>query len=256
MLRAVLFLLALVAGPLAASAAEPTKLRMGIEGAYPPFSEKVKGGAFKGFDVDIANALCNQLKAKCTLVQRDWDGIQDALLHNEVDAIVASMSITAERKQRFAFTDKYYHTAARFVGRQGAGLKLDAADLAGKRIAVQQNTVHDRYMTRLWGNVVQIDRFKTLPLATKALAAGQVDMVLADGLALATSFVDTPGGKSFAFTGPALTDPAFFGEGIGIAVRKQDIGLKKELDGALRRIRQDGTYKALVARYFTFDIDG
>lgn len=253
MLRVVFVLLGLALG--SAQAAEPLKLRMAIEGAYPPFSEKIKGG-YKGFDVDIANALCVHIQAKCTLVQRDWDSIQDALLNNEVDAIVASMSITAERKQRFAFTEKYYHTAARFVGKQGMTLKLDPADLAGMRIAVQQNTVHDRYMTRMWSQVAQIQRFQTLPQATKALESGKVDAVLGDGLALATSFVDKPDGKGFGFTGPALTDPAFFGEGIGIAVRKQDTELKRTLDDALRKIRADGTYKALAARYFTFDIDG
>ncbi len=253
MLRVVFVLLGLAMGT--AQAAEPLKLRMAIEGAYPPFSEKVKGG-YKGFDVDIANALCTEIQAKCTLVQRDWDSIQDALLNKEVDAIVASMSITAERKQRFAFTDKYYHAAARFVGKQGMALKLDQADLAGMRIAVQKNTVHDRYMTRMWSQVAEIQRFQTLPQATKALEGGKVDAVLGDGLALASSFIDKPDGKGFGFTGPALTDPAFFGEGIGIAVRKQDAELKRTLDDALRKIRADGTYKALVARYFTFDIDG
>lgn len=253
MLRAVLFLLAFALGT--AQAAEPPKLRMAIEGAYPPFSEKVKGG-FKGFDVDMANALCAKLNAKCVLVQRDWDGIQDALLKGEVDAIVASMSITPEREQRFTFTEKYYHTAARFVARQGISLQVDTADLAGKRIAVQQNTVHDRYMTRKWGSVAQISRYQTLPQAVDALAGGKVDAVLGDGLALATSFIDKPTGKGFAFTGPALTDPSFFGKGIGIAVKKDNVALKKSLDEALERIRADGTYKALVARYFTFNIDG
>lgn len=253
MLRAILFLLAFALG--AAQAAEPAKLRMGIEGAYPPFSEKVKGG-YKGFDVDMAKALCAHMNAECTLVQRDWNVIQDALVNREIDAIVASMSITAERKQRFAFTDKYYHTAARFVGKRGLALKLDAADLSGMRIAVQKNTVHDRYMTRMWSQVAQIERFQTLPQATQALGSGKVDAVLGDGLALATSFVDKPVGKGYDFTGPALTDPSFFGEGIGIAVRKQDIVLKRALDKALQQIRTDGTYKALAARYFTFDIDG
>ena len=170
--------------------------------------------------------------------------------------MVASMSIAAERRQRFAFTDKYYHAGARLVGKQGMSLKLDPADLSGKRIAVQQNTVHDRYMTRMWSQGPQIQRFKTLPQATKALESGQVDAVLGDGLALASSFVDKPDGKGFDFTGPALTDPAFFGEGIGIAVRKQDAELKRSLDEALHALRADGTYKALVARYFTFNIDG
>lgn len=253
MLRVAFFLLALLAG--SAQAAESAKLRMAIEGAYPPFSEKIKGG-YKGFDVDIAQALCTHMKAQCTLVQRDWNVIQDALANNEVDAIVASMSVTPERRQRFAFTDKYYHTAARFVARRGLALNVDAAGLEGRRIAVQQNTVHDRYMTRMWSQVAQIMRFKTLPQATDALQAGKVDAVLGDGLALASGFVDKPVGKSFAFTGPALTDPTFFGEGIAIAVRKQDGVLKQSLDDALRQIRADGTYKMLVARYFTFDIDG
>ena len=115
--RSLIALAALACAAVTAHAQAPDwkKIRIGVEGAYPPFSEVDKDGKLKGFEIEYAQALCAEMKAECTLVQQDFDGLIPALQARKVDAIIASMSITEERKQRVAFTNKYYQTPARFV---------------------------------------------------------------------------------------------------------------------------------------------
>jgi len=109
-------------------------LRVGVEGAYPPFSWKESDGTLKGFDIEIAEAVCAELKRKCVLVEQDWDGMIPALLARKFDTIIASMSITEERKKRVDFSIKYYNTPAKFVAKKGSGLVISKAGLKGKRV--------------------------------------------------------------------------------------------------------------------------
>ncbi|MCH7932246.1 MAG: transporter substrate-binding domain-containing protein, partial [Proteobacteria bacterium] len=146
--------LALVAG--VASAKEWKKIRIGVEGAYPPFSWVEPDGTLKGFDIDITNALCKEIGAECNLVQQDWDGIIPALLARKYDAIIASMSITEERKKKVAFTDKYYNTPAKFVRRKGSGIEINKASMKGKAVGVQRATTHDNFITGEFGDAVEI----------------------------------------------------------------------------------------------------
>lgn len=245
---------ALVAGP--AQAQDWKMIRVAIEGNYPPFSERDGKNGWKGFDIDIAKALCERMKASCTFVQRDWDQIQEALLRNEVDAIVASMSITVPRKQRMDFTNRYYHTAARFVGPAGSELEISPAGLAGKRIGVQHNTVHATYVRANYAAAAEIVAFPTTPAGVAALQQGAIDLFLGDAMALQSAFLAKPAGKGFAFVGPPITEARFFGEGIGIAVRKSDQDLRWKLNRALDEIRASGVYDELSQRYFGFDIYG
>src|SRR5439155_1757933 len=135
--------LALAAG---SAAADGMTVRIATEGAYPPFNLVDKDGKLQGFDVDIANALCEHMNAKCTIVAQDWDGIIPGLLAKKYDAIIASMSITDERKKKVNFTDKYYNTRARFVGKNGAGIEITPAGLKGKRVGVQRATIHENFV--------------------------------------------------------------------------------------------------------------
>ena len=156
-----IFAAALIAAATAISSTAATaadKLRIGIEAAYPPFSAVAPDGSFVGFDIDIANALCTEMGAECTLVEQDWDGIIPALLARKFDAIIASMSITEERKKKVAFTDKYYLTPAKFARRKGSGITVDAKGLAGKTVGVQRATVHDNFITQVFGERVRIKR--------------------------------------------------------------------------------------------------
>jgi lysine-arginine-ornithine-binding protein len=231
-------------------------VRVAIEGSYPPFSEH-DGKGFKGFDVDIAKALCARMKANCQLIQRDWDEMQPALLDKEVDAVVASMSITIERKQKFDFTNRYYHTPARFVGRSvDEEIEDWEAWLRGKRVGVQQGTVQERFAKIRFAGGNPLRPFQTQADGLRALASGEIDLFLGDALSLQTGFLGRKEGRGYTFLGPSYNDARWFGEGIGIAVRKEDQGLRWKLNRALDEIRADGTYEKLSQEYFGFDIYG
>ena len=249
-------LLATTALAFAAGPASADKVKVGIEAAYPPFSAVSADGTFVGFDIDIANALCEEMGAECTLVQQDWDGIIPALLARKYDAIVASMSITEERKKKVAFSAKYYSTPAKFAQKKGAGITVDPAGLAGKTVGVQRATTHDNFITEVFGDDVEIKRYATQDEAYLDAVAGRLDLLLADSVAMADGFLSTDQGNDWEFVGPDFTDPKYFGEGAGIAVRKDDTELLARLDGALDAILRNGVYKAINDKYFNFNVYG
>jgi arginine/ornithine transport system substrate-binding protein len=244
--------LALAAG---SAAADEMNVRIATEGAYPPFNFVDKDGKLQGFDVDIANALCDHMKAKCTIVAQDWDGIIPGLLAKKYDAIIASMSITDERKKKVNFTDRYYNTPARFIGKKGAALDISAAGLKGKRIGVQRATIHENFIRAKFPDA-EVVVYDTADNANADLAAGRLDLREDDSVAL-LEFLKSDPGKDFDFVGPGFFEPReILGYGAGIAVRKEDAALLAALNKALKDIRADGTYKTINDKYFTFDVYG
>eukprot|EP00752_Nemacystus_decipiens_P000476 g476.t1 len=240
---------------LGAAQADDHMLRIGVEGAYPPFSEKTASGELVGFDIDIANALCAEMGKECTLVEQDWDGIIPALQARKYDAIIASMSITEERQKVVDFTKKYYQTPAKFAAKKGAGLTDTPEGLAGKVIGVQRGTIHDNYISDLYTDS-EIKRYGTQDEAYLDLQAGRVDAILADSIAISDGFLNTDAGADYEFFGVDHTDPKYFGEGAGIAVRKGEDALREALNAAIEAIRANGTYEQINNKYFDFDIYG
>jgi arginine/ornithine transport system substrate-binding protein len=251
-----LTVLTLVLAAATVGAKEWKVVRIGVEGAYPPFSYVTPDGQLAGFDIDIAKALVAAMGAEIKLVAQDWDGIIPALLANKYDAIIASMSITEERKKKVAFTHKYYQTPAKFVCKKGAIAEFSKEAIKGKTVGVQRATIHDRYLTDNYGNDVTIKRYGTQDEAYLDLVAGRVDMLLADSVALSDGFLKKPEGADFQFIGPDLSDPRWFGEGAGIALLKEDSDLAAKFNTAIDKIRADGTYKKIQDKYFDFDVYG
>ena len=248
-------LTALAFGPIV-SAGDWDKVRIGVEGAYPPFSFVTASGELQGFDIEIARALCDEIGAECTLVQQDWDGIIPALLARKYDAIIASMSITEERKKKVAFTNKYYSTPAKFAQAKGAGIDISAEGLKGKTVGVQRATIHDNFVTSTFGDAVDIRRYGSQDEAYLDAVAGRLDLLLADSVAMADGFLNTPDGEGWEFVGPGFTDPEFFGDGAGIAVRKNNQDLVDKLNAAIDAIRANGKYQEINDKYFEFDVYG
>ena len=235
-------------------------VRIGVEGAYPPFSYTTADGKLEGFDIDIARALGKAMGVEIKLVPQDWDGIIPALLARKYDAIIASMSITEERKKKVAFTNKYYQTPAKFVCKKGSLKEFTREQVAevtaGKKIGVQRATTHDSFISDLGGKGVVIKRYASQDEAYMDLAAGRVDMLLADSVAMSEGFLKKPEGQDYQFIGPDLTDIKYFGEGAGIACRKKDKDLVELINKAIVQIRSDGTYKKIQDKYFDFNVYG
>lgn len=239
----------------AVSAQEMVKLKIGTEGAYPPFNNVTADGKLEGFDIDIANALCTEMKATCEFVVQDWDGIIPALEAKKFDAIIASMSITAERKEKVDFTGKYYNTPpAIAVAKDSTIADISPAALAGKTIGAQGATIHQNYAEATYKE----STVKSYPTADEYkldLANGRIDAVNDDIIVLQT-WLKTPEGACCKLLGAITPDPKIHGEGAGIAIRKGDAELQGKLNAAIKAIRTNGKYKEIQDKYFDFDVFG
>lgn len=232
------------------------KLRIGTEGAYPPFNYMDKDGKVVGFDIDIANALCKEAGMVCEFKLQDWDGLIPGLMSKKFDAIVASMSITEERKQKVDFTNKYYQTPARFVAKKGTDITISKEGLKGKTVGVQRATIHENFVRDMFGDAVTVKAYATQDEADMDLVAGRLDLVIADATVMLGGFLATDAGKNYEFVGPSYIDKKWFGEGVGIAIRKGDNELRQKLNKAIDGIRANGEYQKINAKYFDFDVYG
>ncbi len=235
--------------------AQGKKIRIGVEGAYPPFSQIDPSGKLSGFDIDIANAICAELKVECVMVQQAFDGMIPALQSRKIDAVIASMSITEERRKAVEFSDKYYQTPARFVVKTGSKIDISGSGLKGKKIGVQRSTTHDKFATDTFKDA-QIVRYTKQDEVFLDMAAGRVDAALVDMIAAQTGFLKTPQGKNFEFAGPVYEEPKYFGVGAGVAMRKNDVELRNNINKAIAAMRANGTYKKIQDKYFDFDVYG
>ena len=229
------------------------KLRIATEGAYPPFNFIDPSGKLKGFDVDIANALCEVMGVDCEIIAQDWDGMIPGLLAKKFDVIVASMSITEKRKKAVNFTAPYYQAGPRFVARKGSGLIISPEGLKGKKIGVQRASTYADYLKAVYGDLISIQYYDTVENHNLDLLSGRLDAVLAQCFFMG-EWLDSPDGKDFEFFGDVILAEKYIGKGAGIAVRKQDTDLLNRIDAALRQIIEDGTHKRLSSKYFPFDI--
>jgi len=244
MKKIVLALVASVA--LIGTATAGEKIRIGTEGAYPPFNQINASGTLIGFDVDIAKALCEEMGATCKFVTSDWDGIIPGLMAKKFDAIVASMSITAERLKKVDFSERYYSNKLSFIRKKGTSFAQGA--LKGKTLAAQRATISAGYIEKKYGSDVSVKLYDTQENAFLDLESGRIDVMVVD-FGVGYTWLNTDAGKNFEFFGKA----ADIDDKIGIAVRKGS-GLDAKLSAAIKAIRANGVYAKINAKYFPFDI--
>jgi len=236
---------------------EAKPVRIGIEAAYPPFAMKTPEGTITGFDYDIGNALCAEMQAKCVWIEQEFDGLIPALKVRKFDAVLSSLAITPERLKSVDFTNKYYATPARLAMKAGTVLNDPLVDLKGKKIGVQRASIYDRYATAVFAPAgAEVVRYGSQNEIFLDLTAGRVDATLADVVNIDDGFLKTDAGKGFALVGPDYTEAKYFGDGVGIAVRKGDTAMAERFNKAIAAIRANGKYQEVQDKYFQFNVYG
>jgi lysine-arginine-ornithine-binding protein len=228
-------------------------IRIGVEGNYPPFSQVAPDGTLSGFDIDIANALCAKMEVTCEMVQQEWDGMIPALNAQKFDMIVASMSITDKRKEVVDFSDPYYDVPSRFIAKDGAFTGYTPEELKGKTIIVLRNSPRADYIAATYpeSRTLLVDKETAVYLE---LGAGRGDIAFGSSVVSSEAFLKQPEGEGFAQVGEPMFLTAGTDGGVGIAMRKDEPELRARVNEALAALMADGTYDALAAGYFDFDV--
>jgi len=247
------------APPASSSAADPAEpqqiprrvaIRFLTDSDYPPFNYYDEDNVLTGFNVDVARAVCLELAAACDIQVRPWSELLPALRRGETDAVIASHAVSANALRIVDFTDRYYHTPARFAGKRSAG-RLDATPegFEGKKIAVTKGTAHEAYL-RTFFRDSSIRAYESHELARDALISGAADLLFDDGIGLAFWLNGTASKACCEFKGGPFGEPKYFGDGVAVAVNREDQQLKLLINSALKRLRENGRYEELVLRYF------
>jgi polar amino acid transport system substrate-binding protein len=246
------FLFAVAAISLMASAAPAmADIKFGVAAEpYPPYTSKDASGKWVGWEIDLMNALCEQMKEKCELVEVAWDGIIPALTSKQIDVIWSSMSITEERKKTIDFSDWYYDTPSVLIGPKNGDKDISPEHLKGKTIGVQVSTTHERYAQKYFGGAgAEIKTYSTQDEANNDLAAGRLDYVQADSTALDAFLKSGQGSECCELKSTVPEDDAIFGPGVGAGVRKEDTALKDKINAALAELVKQGKLTEITKNY-------
>ena len=248
------------------------QIKIGTEGAYPPWNSKDAAGNLIGFEVELANELCKIMKHDCTIVEQDWDGMIPALVSRKFDAIMAGMSITSERMKTINFSQGYADEVASLAvmkGSKNEGLKtmsaINLSDVSsdeqatldvltkafkGKTIGVQTATIHQNFLESGLMGSVKVRTYKTQDEVNLDLSAGRIDAALAAAVAF-TDYAEKSG-KEVVLTGPTFAG-GDFGDGVGVGIRKGDSKLINDFNAAIDKARDDGIISKLAIKHFGFD---
>jgi polar amino acid transport system substrate-binding protein len=217
---------------------------------YPPFNYTGSDGQPAGFNIDLARMICEEIKTTCTIQARRFDTLIEALTGNTGDAIIASLAATPETRRLVDFSNPYYRTPARFVSRKDVEIDdVRPADLEGKRIGVIAGSAHEAYLRTLFTEV-ELHSYVNADDLRAALKRGEIDLLFGDGIALSFWLNGTDSGGCCVFRGGPFIESRFFGEGVGIAVRRGNDVLRQALNWALFRLWESGKYTDLWLRYF------
>ena len=254
------------------SSANADKIRIGTEGAYPPWNSKDASGKLIGFEVELAWQLCRYIGQQCEIVEQDWDGMIPALTSKKFDAIMAGMSITEERMKTINFSQGYADEVAQLAVMKGSdlegmdtpsginlsiggssvkkALKTIEGALAGKTVCVQTATIHQNFLDSGDVGKVNVRTYKTQDEVNLDLASGRCDAALA--AAVAFSDYAEKSGKPVVLTGPTFSGGAF-GNGVGVGIRKDDTELLKKFNAAINKARKNGDISRIATKWFGFD---
>ncbi|MBD7961450.1 transporter substrate-binding domain-containing protein [Comamonas avium] len=236
-----------------ATAVQAADLKVAIDPTYEPFTYKTPDGKPAGFDVDIANAVCAEIKRNCVFVEQVWDSMIPGLQARKYDVIVSSLSITDERKRVIDFSDRYYKTPSAIVVKKGTEY-TGPASLKGKRIGVLKGSTQEKWaLGELKPAGVNVIPYEAQDQVYLDINAGRLDGTVADKVEVHGGFLRKPEGKDYGYVGQDQYETKYYGDGIGIGMRKNQKDLKEQINKAIKTIRSNGTYSTIAKKYFDFD---
>lgn len=239
---------------MAAGAASAEEVKIGIAAEpYPPFASLDASGTWVGWEIEVIDAVCAAAELDCVLTPVAWDGIIPSLTGQQIDALMASMSITEERQKTIDFSNPYYNTPAVIVADKSMDIEATPESLAGKIIGIQASTIHQAYANAYFGDAAEIRVYQTQDEANQDLVAGRIDATQADSIAMA-DFVGSDAGGCCEIKGAVANDESILGRGVGAGVRKGDDALREKLNAGIAAILADGTHAEITSRYFSAPI--
>jgi polar amino acid transport system substrate-binding protein len=234
---------------------EPRRVvvRFLTEGDFPPFNYYDDEGVLAGFNVDLASAICLELGAACDIKVRPWEELLLGLKRGDADAVIAAHTVTAQALAEVDFTDRYFHTPGRFAGRMDTKVEVSPEGLDGVTIGVAKGTAHEAFLAAFFRDS-RIQVFENPELAREGLQQSKVDVVFDDAISLAFWLNGSLARQCCEFKGGPFLEPKYFGDGIAIAVPRNDPQIKTLINGALKRVRASGRLQELLERYFPIRI--
>ena len=225
-------------------------IRFLTEDDFPPFHFTTADGTLTGFDVEIARAICEELKLPCTIQPRRFESLLEALVAGEGDALIAGIAKTAQTRAKIEFSAPYYRTPARFVMATTTAL-ADATPelLAGKMIGAEKNSAHEAYLKAFFPRSM-LKSFDGRDAVRAALKRGEIEVLFGDGVSLSFWLNGAEAGQCCRFAGGPFTESAYFGEGVSIGLRREDVALRGAINYALQKITEKGLYTDLYLKYF------
>ncbi|MBE4619772.1 arginine ABC transporter substrate-binding protein [Vibrio navarrensis] len=237
-------LLASLIGLVSTNVAAQQEIKFAMEATYAPFEYMDENNQIQGFDVDLANALCKQMQAKCSFHNQAFDSLIPALKFKRYDAAISAMDITEARLEQVSFTDAYYDNSAAFVSI--AGKVADQGALKGKRVGVQNGSTHQSYLLEQMAGVTAVP-YASYQDAFIDMKNGRIDSVFGDTAVVAEWFKKE---NNLAYVGEYVTNAQYFGNGFGIAVNRDNQKLVADLNAALKAVKANGEYQTIFNQYF------
>ncbi|MPW18694.1 lysine/arginine/ornithine transporter subunit; periplasmic-binding component of ABC superfamily [Paraburkholderia piptadeniae] len=229
-------------------------IRFGTSPDYPPFESKSPDGKLVGIDIDLGNAVCAQLHAKCEWVEGDFDGLIPSLKARKIDVILSGMMATEQRKKEIDFSDKLYSAHSRLLVSKASTLQPIAESLRGKSVGVLQGSVEETIAKAQWANSgVTVVPYANQDQALADLVNGRLDGVLVEQIQAGVGFLKTERGRGFKFAGGPIAVNGI-ADYTAMGLRKDDPSLRQSINDALQKIRSDGTYTTITHKYVDFDI--
>ncbi|RCV91517.1 transporter substrate-binding domain-containing protein [Billgrantia montanilacus] len=241
--------LAIAAG--SAHARDYDHVRFGVDVPYEPMEYRTPEGELTGFDIDLGNALCEEIGITCEWIEQEWDGIIPGLLSRNYDAIMSSMTINDERRETVLFSEPYITPPSAWFAPADSDLEETTEEtLEGKTIGVQRGTLQDNYVTDMYGDVASVSRYSTADDMVLDMQAQRLDIVFLDFPVGKSTLLDSES-RDYKVVGETITEPKeYFGDGFGIAFRPRDEALADRFNEALATLQEDGTYDEIFERYF------